>query len=210
MCTYPIEDHLVGTPTLDHNGRAAANPTIGTRQRRICLSACWPLPAPCWKQFGGESLHWSAAAKPMIGARQRWLCLSSCSSLPEPWPVKISHLARTLTTPLHATTLHSHLLPAHTLHLVSISILTINCLSGSHTWASQNCRFGQIYPPHPLTPWQSIQKSLGCTPLFPSSKSVRVWGVYRHRTGWRLVGVPFWYGLGCIVSIYVWRETCDT
>jgi len=43
----------------------------------------------------------------------------------------------------------------------------------------------------PHTPWQTIQKSLGCTPLFPSPKSVRLWGVHRHRTGWRLVGVPF-------------------
>jgi len=41
---------------------------------------------------------------------------------------------RTLTTPLHATTLH--LLPAHNPHLVAISILAINCLSGTCRWAS--------------------------------------------------------------------------
>jgi len=47
VSSFPVEDRLVGTPTLDHNGRAAANPTIGARQRRICLSACSLLPAPC-------------------------------------------------------------------------------------------------------------------------------------------------------------------
>jgi hypothetical protein len=46
VSSFPVEDHLVGTPTLDHNGRAAAKPTIGARQRRICLSACSLLPAP--------------------------------------------------------------------------------------------------------------------------------------------------------------------
>jgi len=44
--------------------------------------------------------------------------------------------------------------------------------------------------PESLTPWQSIQNSFGCTPLFPSPKSVGLWGVH-HRTSWRLVGVPF-------------------
>ena len=43
----------------------------------------------------------------------------------------------------------------------------------------------------PRTPCQNIQKSLGGTHLHPSPKSVRLWGVRRHRTGWRLVGFPF-------------------
>ena len=47
VSSFQVEDHLVGTPTLDHNGRAAAKPTIGALQRRICLSACSLLPAPC-------------------------------------------------------------------------------------------------------------------------------------------------------------------
>jgi len=51
VSSFPAEDHLVGTPTLDHNGRvtgrAAAKPTIGARQRRLCSSSCSPLPAPC-------------------------------------------------------------------------------------------------------------------------------------------------------------------
>jgi len=82
---------LGGTPTLDHNGRAEAKPAIGARQRRICLSSCSLLPAPC--------------------------------------ATKTSYLASHTHTPLHATTLHSHLLPAYTLHLIAISPLAINCLS---------------------------------------------------------------------------------
>jgi len=42
--------------------------------------------------------------------------------------------------------------------------------------------------PHALAKYT---KALGCNPLLPSPKSVRLWGVHRHRTGWRLVGVPF-------------------
>jgi len=30
-----------------------------------------------------------------------------------------------------------------------------------------------------------------CTPLLPSPKIVRLWGVHWHRTGWQLSGVPF-------------------
>jgi len=49
--SFPVEDHLVGTPTLNHNGRVTgrtvAKPTIGARQHRLCLSSCSPLPAPC-------------------------------------------------------------------------------------------------------------------------------------------------------------------
>jgi len=45
--SFPVEDHLVGTSTLDHNRRVVAKPTIDVRQRQICLSACSPLPVPC-------------------------------------------------------------------------------------------------------------------------------------------------------------------
>jgi len=44
---------------------------------------------------------------------QRRFCLSSCSSLPHHGLSRSHTWPRTLTTPLHATTLHSHLLPAH-------------------------------------------------------------------------------------------------
>jgi len=45
-------------------------------------------------------------------------------------------------------------------------------------------------PPHPLTPWQSIQRALFVPPLLPSAKIVRLWDVHKHRTGWCFVGVP--------------------
>jgi len=45
--------------------------------------------------------------------RQRRFCLSSCSSLPHHGLPRSHTWPRTLTTPLHATTLHSHLLSAH-------------------------------------------------------------------------------------------------
>jgi len=97
--------------------------------------------------------------------------------------------------------------PPTPLHLVAISILAINSLSGRT--AGPRSVFAKdsstLHIPH--TPWQSIQKSLGCTPILPSPKNVRLWGVHRHRTGWRLVGVHFSIhssnGLGCIVSMYV-------
>jgi len=38
-------DHCEGTPSLDHGG-AAAKPTIGARQCRLCLSSCSLIP-PC-------------------------------------------------------------------------------------------------------------------------------------------------------------------
>jgi len=57
VSSFPVDDHLVGTPTLDHNGRAAAKPTIGARQRRICLSACSPLPAPCAAKISHPASH---------------------------------------------------------------------------------------------------------------------------------------------------------
>jgi len=123
--------------------------------------------------------------------RQRRFCLSSCSSLPHHGLPRSHTWPRTLTTPLHATTLHSHLLPAH---------IPAPCshLYFGYKWPVWGVPLGlasvfakdsvTFHIPH--TPWQSIQKSLGCTPLFPSPKTVRLWGVHRHRTGWRFVGVP--------------------
>ena len=84
--------------------------------------------------------------------------------------------------------------------------------SGQHIiWCLKNKKRENKHALNPHTPWQRIQKSLGCTPLFPSPKSVCLWGVHRHRTGWRLIGVPFRYtqasnGLGCIVlTWYLWH-----
>jgi len=91
--------------------------------------------------------------------RQRRFCLSSCSSLPHhglpgshTWP-------RTLTTPLHATTLHSHLLPAHTpaprSHLCfGYKQPVPGALLGFASVAAKDR--ATLHIPH--TPWQSIQK----------------------------------------------------
>ena len=67
---------------------------------------------------------------------------------------------RTLTTPLHATILHSHLLPAHTpaphSHLYFGYKLTVTART---TGLAPNVAKDRA-PPHPLTPWQGIQKAL--------------------------------------------------
>jgi len=52
--------------------------------------------------------------------RQRRFCLSSCSSLSHHGLPRSHTWSRTLTTPLHATTRHSHLLPTTSLHLVTL------------------------------------------------------------------------------------------
>jgi len=91
--------------------------------------------------------------------------------------------------------------PTTPLHLNAISVLAINCLSGMYRWASPQCSQrtelsststqATSLTPTNTQPPQSIHKSLGCTLLHPSPKSVRLWGVHNHRTGWCLVGIPF-------------------
>jgi len=81
--------------------------------------------------------------------------------------------------------------PPTPLHLVAISVLATNCLLARTPGLVPTVATDSATLHIPHTPWQSIQKSLGYTPLFPSPKSVRLWGVHRHRTGWCLVGVPF-------------------
>ena len=64
---YPLTQHSPcllsqattwwGTPPpLDH-GRTAAKPTIGARQRRLCLSSYSPLPAPCAAKTSHPASH---------------------------------------------------------------------------------------------------------------------------------------------------------
>jgi len=90
------------------------------------------------------------------------------------------------------------------LHPIAISVLDINSLSRARYWASsrQPLRITRLLaftqptpltpantqPPHPLAQYT---KDSWLYPLLSSPKSVRLWGVHRHRTGWRLVGVPF-------------------
>jgi len=67
---------------------------------------------------------------------------------------------RILITPLHATTLHSHLLLAHTpasrCHLSFGYKLTVTART---TGLTPNVAKDRAHP-HPLTPWQSIQRAL--------------------------------------------------
>ena len=179
VSSFPVEDQLVGTPTLDHNGcvtgRAAAKPMIGARQRRLCLCSCSPLPASCATKTAYPASH----------THNTLAC--NHTSLPPPPP------------PHPCTAPHSHLYFGYKLTVTART-----------TGLAPNVAKDRA-PPHPRTPWQSIQKSrrsylifhldsnkqhffsksLGCTPLLPSPKSVHLWGVHRHCIGWRLVGVPF-------------------
>jgi len=140
---------------------------------------------PVQDHWGGNSLPRSAAAKLMIGARQRRLCFSSCSSLPAPVKISLldSHPHNTYVYKLSLFTCLPNNIP---LRSVMTSLMALHYMS--------EVRFS-LRSVNPHTPWQSTQKSLGCTPLLPSPKSVHLWGVHRHRTGWRLVGVPFRFTL---------------
>ena len=86
------------------------------------------FPPPSWAR-GGDTYDWRAAAPTLFV-----FVLNATSSMlrqerPHTRP-------NTLTTPLHATTLHSHLLPVTPLNPIAISILAINCLSCTCHWAS--------------------------------------------------------------------------
>jgi len=112
---------------------------------------------------------------------------------------------RTHTTSFHTTTLHSHIIPAHTApphsHLYfgyKLPVQHVTLVFASV--AAQDRDTLHIHSTHSIktrthpTPTRlgkNIHKSLGCTLLLPSPKSVRLWGVHRHRTGWRLIDVPF-------------------
>ena len=95
-CGYTLTiPHPIPSPT-----------TLGPNIPRVFFPSSRPL--------GWDSLPRSAAAKLMIVTRQRQLCLSLCSSLHAHGPPRSHTWTRTLTTPLYAATLHSHLLPTHT------------------------------------------------------------------------------------------------
>ena len=83
----------------------------------------------------------------------------------------------TLTTPFHVTTLHSHLLPAHTpashSHLSFDYKLTVTART---TGLAPNVAKNRA-PPHPLTPWQSIQRAL-VVPLSSPHQRVFICGAY--------------------------------
>ena len=74
-------------------------------------------------------------------------------------PPRLHTRPHTLTIPLHATILHSHLLPAHSpaphSHLYFGYKLTVTART---TGLAPNVAKDRALP-HPLTPWQSIQKA---------------------------------------------------
>jgi len=194
VSSFPVEDHLVGTPTLDHNGRAAAKHWRATAPNLfVCvLTATCTMLKPIGgglptSEHGDKPFTWRAAAPTLFV----FVFIATCT-------MDQQDLTPCLAPPQHPR-MQPHFTPTTSpptlLHLVAISILAMNCLSGTCRGASslQPLRTEVISPqiPNPHTPWQSIQKSLGCAPLFPSPKCVRLWGVHRHRTCWRLVGVPF-------------------
>jgi len=137
--------------------------------------------------------HGSADSVPLRAHR----CLQHAPPKPHTRPRTSQHHC----TQPHSTPTSS---PPTFLHPIAISILAVNSLSRARCWASsqkllrieRHPTSTQLTPltpqtPNPHTPWQSIHKSLGCNPLLLSPKSVRLLGVHRHRTGWRLVGAPF-------------------
>ena len=131
VSSFPVEDHLVGTPTLDHNGRAAAKHWRATAPNLfVCV-----LTATCTmlktiggglppSERGGETYDWRAAALTLFVFVLIATCTMGCQDL----------------TPCLAPSQHPcmqpHFTPASSpptpLHFVAISILAINSLSGAY------------------------------------------------------------------------------
>jgi len=117
----------------------------------------------------------------------------------------------THTTPLLAPHFPPTSLPTTQLHLIAISVLAINSLLARtpglvptivkdsatlHNYTNHSIntrtqptstRLGKVYKRKLLH-----KLRLGCSALPPSPRSIRLWDLHRHRTGWHLVGVPFW------------------
>ena len=161
-------------------------PTLGPNIPRVLFPRSRPL---------GED-----SPPSIMGARRRYLrlardsadsvCLRAHHSLVHAPP---SHHTqpRTLTTPLHATTLHSHLLPANTpaphshlyfgykLPVRHVPLGLVSAAAKDRATVHIPSRLGRVYT-----------RALVLLPSSPH-QSFRLWGVHRHRTGGRLVGVPF-------------------
>jgi len=125
---------------------------------------------------GGKTYDWRAAAPTLFVFVLIATCTMACQDL----------------APSLATSQHPCMQPNFTptsspptpLHLIAISILAIE-LPVRHVPLGLASVFAKVSATLHIhhTPWQRIQKSPGCNPLFPSPKSVRLWGVRRHRTG---------------------------
>jgi len=132
-------------------------------------------------------------------------------ALPRPHTQPHTH-----TTPLHAITLHSNLLPATPLHLIAISILAINCLSGTCRRASslQPLRTelpsastqptpltpANTQPPNPLATYSKKHWLYPPPPLTNERSSVgRAEAPHRLASRWYTSSIHSSNGLGCIV-----------
>ena len=125
---------------------------------------------------GGKNYDWRAAAPTLCVCLLIATCTMACQDLtpglaPSQHPCMQPHFTPTSSPPTP-------------LHLITISILATKVpvrhvpLGLASVFAKDSAT---LHIPH--TPWQRIPKSLSCNPVFPSPKSVRLWGVHRHRTG---------------------------
>jgi len=137
---------------------------------------------------GGETYDWRAVAPNLFVCVLTAICTMRRQDLtpdlaPSQHPCMQPHF-----------TLHSHVLPAHT--PAPHSNLCFGYKQpvpgaplGFISTAAKDRAIPHIHSTHFIntckhpTPWPSIQKSHGCTPLLPSPKSVRLWGVHGHHTG---------------------------
>jgi len=152
-------------------------------------------PPRSWAR-GGETYNWRAAAPNLLVFVITAPCTMFCQDLttglaPTQHPCMQPHYTPTSSPPT-------------SLHPIAISVLAINSLSRARYWASSRqplrterpfsstqptpLTLAHTQPPHALAMYT---KGPWLYPLLPSPKSVRLWGVHWHRTGWRLVVVPF-------------------
>ena len=169
--------------------------------------------SPVSSSPGHRDDHWGRTSPP-----QSWAPGSNTSKAPMFFFVltatcSIMMLRQDLTPGLaHSHSQHPCMQPHSTLHtinylysLVSQKMFLLElCLQ--HWWNFMLKVKISLQSVNPHTPWQIIQKtrSLGCTPLLSSPKSVRLWGVPRqapHRLAscWCPFSIHSLNSWGCIV-----------
>ena len=168
---------------------------------------------------GGKTYHWHSAAPTLFVIALTTTCTIHLQDLTlglAPWrhPSMQPHFTPTCSPPAQ-------------LHLIAISILAINSLSRACYWSlprqplrierpSTSTQPTPLTPAHTQPPHASARytQEPWLNPLPPLTK-VRL-SVRRAQTPHRLASrwCPFSIhssnGLGCIVSIYVWHDTCNT
>jgi len=144
LCRLPLDQMLYTWRTESMNSFCRGSVTKKMRVGRLrCVLPwyCFPghvvwrhnKPKTCSYHWGGTpALQSWARGGDTYGARQRRLCVSSCSLLP-PCTAKTSHPSQHPCMPPHFTPISS---PPTPVDPIAISILAINCLSGTCRWAS--------------------------------------------------------------------------